>query len=124
MTAWVLQASEAVDVIYYTEKAAGIVPVQKMRYEWHPERITPFLKTLPRKTSSSFRKSIERFHRRSAVQGEESKRISPAGFRPLRLKNGSEVYGRILEEREGVVWVEVEGGKVSFKKEEIVTSAP
>ena len=112
------------DVIRYTEKAAGIVPVQKMRYEWHPERITPFLKTLPRKTSASFRKSMERFRSHAVVQKEESTRVSSPGFRPIRLKNGSQIYGRIQEEKNGVVWIEVEGGKLSFKKEEIVTSAP
>ena len=121
---WVLQASKAVDVLHYTERAGGVVPVQKMRYEWHPERVSPFLKTVPRRMRLFFRERLQRFHKHSVVQRERVGNSPEGYYQPIRLKNGSRIYGRIVEEKEGVVWLEVEGGKVSLKKEEIVTSAP
>ena len=95
-----------------------------MRYEWHPERVTPFLKTFPAKVRSAFREKMGRLHKGAAVRKEKPEDGLQTGYQPIRLKNGSEIYGRIVEEKEGVVRVEVEGGTVSFKKDEILTPAP
>ena len=121
---WLLQASETFDAISYTEKAAGIVPVHKIRYEWHFERLTPFLRALPRKATNSLKKTLLRLRRKSVAKGGPPESASPENFHRIRLKNGSEVLGRIVEEKGGLVWIEIEGGKIAFKREEVIATTP
>ena len=121
---WSLQTSKTIETISYTERMGGIVPVQKSRFEWHPERFLPFIKKLPEKAHLSFKGGIGRYKRQRAVSPDRSA-VSPAkNFAPIRLKNGPEILGRIVEEQDGLVWVEMEGGRIAFKKEEIVSSKP
>ena len=116
---WTVQASKTLDTIPYTERAGGVVSVHKVRFEWHPERYVPFLKKLPEKIAPLFHQEWRPpVHRRRAVEAKLES-VSGEALRPIRLKNGTEIRGRIVEENDRMVWIEVEGGRLGFRREEL-----
>jgi len=67
---WVLQASGTFESILYKERQ-GVIVVEKVRYEWHPDRLVPFLKQLPKKTSDVLNNRLSRLRRKEAIpEGE------------------------------------------------------
>ena len=121
---WILQASKTFETVYYTERVSGVVPVQKNRFEWHPERLMPFVKKYPENIQRSLKKGLDHLRQRGASSQNQTAVAPSKDFVTIRLKNGTEIMGRIVEEKGGVVWVEIEGGKIAFKKDEVVTTAP
>ena len=121
---WMLQASKTLESVPYMERIGGVVPVQKTRLEWHSERFVPFVKKYPEKIHWSFKRGLDHLRQRGASSQDQSA-ITPAkNYGPIRLKNGTEIMGRIVEEKDGIVWVEIEGGKIAFKRQEIVAQNP
>ena len=119
---WVLQTSKTFETVSYTERISGVVPVQKTRLEWHSERFIPFVKKYPEKILWSLKRGLDHLHQRGTSSQDQTTVTPKKGLVPIRLKNGTEIMGRIVEEKQGVVWVEIEGGRIAFKREEIVSS--
>ena len=121
---WVLQESKTFEPVLYTERIGGVVPVQKTRLGWHPERLVPFVKKYPERIGWFLKRERDRL-RQAGTSSQDQSTVAPRkDFVPIRLKNGTEIMGRIMEEKEGIVWIEIEGGRIAFKREEVVSPPP
>ena len=110
----VFEKSGAFVTVSYQAIEGGI-KVDKTRWEWHPERIFPYLHTFFQKKSGPLSKK----------QALPSKKIRNKGAKQekppyrLSLKNGAVLKGNVLREDEEGVLFQLEDGEIYFQRTEI-----
>ncbi|MBI4436908.1 MAG: hypothetical protein HY590_05835 [Candidatus Omnitrophica bacterium] len=112
----VLERSEVLTTSTYTERE-GIIQVEKTRLEWHPEKLSPYLKKLPQKAKKVLRlmlgiKSAPKEKKKAKVKGPAQQLI---------LKNGAMLTGKVVEKNDKGILFQTEEGQIFFRSDEIAS---
>ena len=106
---FLLEKSGALLAVHYTV-LEGPIKIAKTRWEWHPEKLTSFLKRLPQKWHNRFLKKGTSITAKAKPQKPTHRLV---------LKNGTLLRGNVVLNSEKGVLFYSEGGEVFFDRDEI-----
>ena len=107
-----LDKSGAFRITTYTV-TEGTLKIDKTRFEWHPEKLTVYLKTFSKKWREPLLKE-------ESNSQKVKKTEKPIPSR-LILKNGVVLKGYVIQKSEQGVLFQSEGGEVFFNRNEIAS---
>ncbi len=91
----------------------GVIKVEKTTWEWHPEKIEPYLK-------ESYYQWVGRFFKTTVSPLKKAKHLEKPTHR-LVLQNGTVILGSVVRKDANGVLFRSEGGEVFFNHTEILS---
>ena len=91
----------------------GAIKVEKTSWEWHPEKIGPYL-------TVCYNKWVGRFFKTTVSPIKKVKNFQKLTHR-LVLKNGTAILGHVVRKDESGILFRSEGGEIYFGHDEIIS---